>query len=200
MRLFYVILVAVIVLIAYIMIGGRARAEYFITYNPGGHIADFQKELASIEQSGERVRIEGECDSACTMILKLSPDRMCVGPWARFGFHTAFGVRKDGRHIFSPQGTQLLLNTYPPRVLEWIRDQGGLREKLIYLEGDDLHRLLPDCPKLPALVTTEAFREARLAYVTISPSAVRYQRTVPVPLPRKRPSIERMSFNAHTLY
>ncbi|GHC58778.1 hypothetical protein [Neogemmobacter tilapiae] len=64
-----------------------ARAEVVVVSNdPGGNVLQYQarrRELAKAEQ----VRIQGYCNSACTIFTTLP--NVCVGPKATFGFHGA---------------------------------------------------------------------------------------------------------------
>jgi hypothetical protein len=64
-----------------------ARAETVVVRNDyGGNVLAYQarwKELAE----ADLVRIEGRCDSACTMFISLP--NVCIGRGALFGFHGA---------------------------------------------------------------------------------------------------------------
>lgn len=53
----------------------------------GGSIPDHQALVRWADRSGCEVRIEGDCASACTMLLEVG----CVAPGARLGFHRAKG-------------------------------------------------------------------------------------------------------------
>ena len=56
----------------------------------GGIVADFARRIADYRRHHVRVRIMGECASACTLVTSLRPDRVCIGPQAVLEFHQAF--------------------------------------------------------------------------------------------------------------
>jgi hypothetical protein len=58
-----------------------------IAVHMGGSIPDHQALVRWVERSGCEIRIEGDCASACTMLLQVG----CVAPGARLGFHRARG-------------------------------------------------------------------------------------------------------------
>ena len=95
-------------------------------------------DFASI-RAGETVRIDGNCLSACTLVLGYVPrHRICTTSEARFGFHAAWMPDDDGRPITSPKGTKALMNKYPPDVVRHIRKRGGLNTKMFFVSGSAL--------------------------------------------------------------
>ena len=117
-----------------------------IAEDRGGQIGHYLQAFAMLRSSGERVVIDGNCLSACTLVLGLIPrSRICATPRARFGFHAAWMPDIDGRPVTSPMGTQALWNIYPVPVRHWINRHGGLSRKMIYLEGRELSRIVPSC-------------------------------------------------------
>ena len=85
-----------------------------IAEDRGGQIGHYLQTFAALRSSGEHVVIDGNCLSACTLVLGLIPrDRICATPRARFGFHAAWMPDDDGRPVTSPMGTQALWNIYP---------------------------------------------------------------------------------------
>ena len=69
----------------------------------------FAQFLAVIQQynaSGERFRIDGHCQSACTMFLSIR--NVCIAPGATLLFHAGGSMQKG---IISPSTTQQMLNT-----------------------------------------------------------------------------------------
>ena len=105
-----------------------------IAEDRGGQIGQYLQSFAAVRESGERVVIDGNCLSACTLVLGLVPnDRICATPRARFGFHAAWMPDPNGRPVTSPMGTQALWNIYPVSVRHWISRHGGLSRK------NDLH-------------------------------------------------------------
>ena len=139
-----------------------ASATMLISGDRGGQIGHYLKAFASVRSSGERVVIDGNCLSACTLVLGLVPrSRVCATSRARFGFHAAWMPDRDGRPVTSPMGTQALWKIYPLYVRRWISRHGGLSRKMIYLQGSELTGLLPSCGADAARV--QARSDRRLA-------------------------------------
>ena len=123
-----------------------ASATMRISSDRGGQIGHYLQAFAMLRSSGEHVVIDGDCLSACTLVLGLVPkNRICATPRARFGFHAAWMPDQDGHPVTSPMGTQALWNLYPGSVRSWISQHGGLSRKMIYLEGSALGGIVASC-------------------------------------------------------
>ena len=123
-----------------------ASATMLIAGDRGGQIGRYLQTFAQVRSSGERVVIDGNCLSACTLVLGLVPrSRVCATSRARFGFHAAWMPDSDGHPVTSPMGTQALWNIYPSNVRHWISRNGGLSRKMIYLQGRDLDGIVASC-------------------------------------------------------
>jgi hypothetical protein len=117
-----------------------------ISEDRGGQIGAYLQTFTNVRDTGERVVIDGNCLSACTILLGVVPrDRICATPRARLGFHAAWMPDESGRPVTSPLGTQALWNIYPPHVRRLINRHGGLTRKMIYIEGRELATLVPTC-------------------------------------------------------
>jgi hypothetical protein len=67
-------------------VAGAALADYRIRNDYGGFIHKYKLKYAAIRDRGERVIIDGVCNSACTLVLGIVPlNRICVTP-ARLTF------------------------------------------------------------------------------------------------------------------
>ncbi len=122
-----------------------------IAEDRGGQIGHYLQAFAMLRSSGENVVIDGNCLSACTLVLGLIPrSRICATPRARFGFHAAWMPDADGAPVTSQLGTQALWNIYPTDVRRWINRNGGLSRKMIYLQGKAVHSLVSECGSKPA--------------------------------------------------
>jgi hypothetical protein len=123
-----------------------ARADVRIAEDRGGQIGRYLQTFASLRSSGERVVIDGNCLSACTLILGVIPrDHICATPRARFGFHAAWMPDEDGQPVTSRMGTQALWDVYPASVRRWIHRHGGLTRHMIFLQGSALHGIVASC-------------------------------------------------------
>ncbi|HWK95266.1 MAG TPA: hypothetical protein VNR39_07570 [Pseudolabrys sp.] len=123
-----------------------ASATMRIAEDRGGQIGHYLQAFAMLRSSGENVMIDGNCLSACTLVLGLIPRaRICATSRARFGFHAAWMPDADGAPVTSKLGTEALWNIYPSDVRRWINRNGGLSRKMIYLQGHAVHALVPEC-------------------------------------------------------
>jgi hypothetical protein len=123
-----------------------ASATMRIAEDRGGQIGHYLEAFATVRSSGENVVIDGNCLSACTLVLGLIPrSRICATSRARLGFHAAWMPDSDGRPVTSVMGTQALWNIYPGSVRHWISRHGGLSRRMIYLQGRELSRIVPRC-------------------------------------------------------
>ncbi|MGA7807469.1 MAG: hypothetical protein WCB02_22940 [Bradyrhizobium sp.] len=82
--------------------------------------AVFAQFLAVIQQynaSGERFRIDGHCQSACTMFLSIR--NVCIAPGATLLFHAGGSMQKG---IINPSVTQQMLSTYNAALRQYVTD------------------------------------------------------------------------------
>ena len=118
-------------------------ADVVINDDHGGYVEGYRAHYSSVRSSGERVVIDGDCMSACTLVLALvPPDRVCVTRRALFGFH-AVRYRYLSGDVITASGTDRLIRSYPSKLQNWITRNGGLRDDLILLTGSELLRMYP---------------------------------------------------------
>lgn len=123
-----------------------AFATVRISGDRGGQIGPYLARYHALQQSGERVEIDGLCASACTMLLGIIPrDRICVTPRAVLEFHSAWDPTPLGGQSMSDAGNRILWSHYPARIRKWIRRHGGLQSQIIYLRGPELSAMYPVC-------------------------------------------------------
>ena len=129
---------------------GAARADIRITRDHGGLVDDYKAKYARIRTKGERVVIDGTCNSACTLLLGIVPlNRVCVTPRASLGFHQAYFDKRwtAGVRITSISGTDALMSVYPTSVKRWIARHGGLTPQMKHLKnGAELWAIVDPCP------------------------------------------------------
>ena len=66
-----------------LLAGTPAHADYRITRDHGGLVDDYKAKYGLIRDRGERVVIDGICNSACTLVLGIVPlNRICATPRA----------------------------------------------------------------------------------------------------------------------
>jgi hypothetical protein len=125
----------------------QAKSEVLIKNDGGGDIPQYIAKYLYLQLSGERVVIDGDCLSACTLALGLlAPDRRCFTSKARLGFHAAYEESGTFR-IRNPLGTDVFWLVYPLEIRRWISGHGGLASRMIYLEGKELAAMYPPCSR-----------------------------------------------------
>jgi hypothetical protein len=156
-----------------------ASATMRIAEDRGGQIGHYLQAFALLRSTGERVIIDGNCLSACTLVLGMIPNNhLCVTERARFGFHAAWMPGSDGEPVTSPMGTRALWNIYPPSVRYWIVRHGGLSRHMIFLQGRDLKHIVRSCSAVTrhARVRSHHRYRARRTYRYIAGNAASYRR------------------------
>jgi hypothetical protein len=130
--------------------GSASAADYRITRDYGGVVDEYKSKYAAIRDRGDRVVIDGPCDSACTLVLGIVPlDRICVTPRARLGFHMAYYEQPaaDGTKVLSHEGTADVMSYYPETVKQWLSRHGGLSSEMKKIKnGPELWAIVNPCP------------------------------------------------------
>jgi len=139
--------IASLLVIAFI---STASAQFNIGDDRGGQIGVYLIKYAALRESGQDVKIDGNCVSACTLILGTVPsDRVCVTSKANLGFHAAWKPDDNGFHMPSPLGTQALRDHYPAWVNRWIDHHGGLTPHMIHMPFATLQQHFRVCGAPP---------------------------------------------------
>jgi hypothetical protein len=132
-------------------VSGAALADYRIRNDYGGFIHKYKLKYAAIRDRGERVIIDGACNSACTLVLGIVPlNRICVTPRASLGFHTAYFDRSYtfGIKLTSYWDTADMLAYYPEKVKKWLHRHGGLTPDVKTMKnGPELWAIIHPCGK-----------------------------------------------------
>ena len=129
---------------------GAATADYRICKDYGGFIHEYKLKYAAIRDRGERVIIDGVCNSACTLVLGIVPlNRVCVTPRASLGFHMAYYDKATtfGVKVTSYEGTAELMSYYPTTVKDWLDRHGGIAPDMKKVKnGPELWAIVDPCP------------------------------------------------------
>lgn len=89
--------------------------------DPGGDIYEYSMKYRNWKANELIVRLEGECASACTLLLGYVPrENVCATPKAVMAFHSASHATGD----YSLAGTLLLWSAYPHDVQQMLRARG----------------------------------------------------------------------------
>jgi len=141
-----------------------ASATMVISEDRGGQIGQYLQAFATLRSSGENVVIDGNCFSACTLVLGLVPrERICATTRARLGFHAAWMPDEQGRPVTSPMGTQALWTIYPNKVRSWISRNGGLSRKMLFMQGADLRGVVASCGETRTAGTKDKLKSRTVA-------------------------------------
>src|SRR6266852_6411610 len=100
----------------------------------GGPLGRYLRMFAAMRDSGERVIIDGNCFSACTLVTIIPRERICITQRAVLGFHAGWVDGQTGQRVISAEGTRLLYQLYPQTIRRWIVGHGGLGARTIVLK------------------------------------------------------------------
>jgi len=112
-------------------IGPQINMPYFasvdlpgknLTIDPGGSVVERMRTIELLRENNAKVRIDGLCISACTMLLSLPG--ACVAPYTTLGFHSA----SEGLGRMSPFGNAIIKSFYPPKVQQWVDETKALED------------------------------------------------------------------------
>jgi hypothetical protein len=105
----------VVAAIALLLAGGPTFAAGTTTgFEMGGNYRRFDPVVSQYNQSGELFRIDGHCQSSCTLFLAIR--NVCISRSATLLFHSAH----DGSGVASPARTEHMLAAYNPRLREYL--------------------------------------------------------------------------------
>jgi hypothetical protein len=122
-----------------------SSADTRIRDDMGGSLGKYLLKFTAIRDSGERVIIDGNCFSACTLVTIIPKERICITQRAVLGFHAGWVDDQMGRRVITAEGTRLLYQLYPPTIRSWIANHGGLGDRTIVLKGRELAAFYPFC-------------------------------------------------------
>ncbi|HWW48236.1 MAG TPA: hypothetical protein VNZ94_10400 [Xanthobacteraceae bacterium] len=125
---------------------GVSNAAIRISNDKGGRIGAYLDRFEAIKRSGDTVIIDGLCASACTLVLGTVPQgRICVTPRAKLGFHAAWNPGPNGTPVVNPEATRIMHSMYPAHIRQWIVRNGGLKSRMIFLNGRALSTMYRPC-------------------------------------------------------
>jgi hypothetical protein len=113
-----------------------AQGPLVITNDPGGVVGLRAARVATL---GDReVRIEGRCESACTMYL--AAENVCVTPDARLGFHgpSFFGIPLPAGDF--EYWSRVIASHYPDTLSDWFMRTGRHSQAMQTISGADMVR------------------------------------------------------------
>lgn len=99
---------------------------YTIRHDRGGSVASYLQRVQRLDRQDRAVAFDGRCDSACTLFLGLQSSKVCITPRGKFGFHLPYGSSAIANRV----AANLLINSYPYWVRDWLNKRGGLSVEL----------------------------------------------------------------------
>jgi hypothetical protein len=112
-------------------------------YGNGGWFARYDPIVAQHNASGELFRIQGHCQSACTLFLGIR--NVCIEPSARLLFHAGHNRNKT----ITAKATNHLLQAYNVRLRRYLVAGGHMRTLSFHtISGADMIRKFGyrECP------------------------------------------------------
>ena len=124
--------ISLTVALALVGVSSSAFAESSSRYSGGGNVYEFKAEFDQIARSGEQVRIDGHCQSACTMLLGYR--NACVTRGATLLFHAgASHGELDSRK------TSIMLNHYNGKLRAYLKSNGAMETRsFTSISGSDM--------------------------------------------------------------
>jgi hypothetical protein len=105
-----------------------------VGYEMGGPYARFEPVVDQYNRSGELFRIDGHCQSSCTLFLGIR--NVCIGPGAEFFFHSPH----DNLRNPSPYYLKLFLPHYNGRLRAYLLAHHALEkvDPFYPISGNDM--------------------------------------------------------------
>jgi hypothetical protein len=110
----------------------------------GGYFTRYDPIVARYNRSGELFRIEGRCQSACTLFLAIR--NVCIERTASLGFHGGHG----GKGEISVSSTAHMRAAYKQHLRHYLDEHHGMEKRDYFtISGQDMIEKLGyrECPK-----------------------------------------------------
>lgn len=119
-----------------------AQALVIIKQDNGGVIRDYLQYYQTIRASGDEIRLDGGCYSACTIFTSVLPAwQVCYTDNAELGFHSA---RWSIDNSYAGPATMEMFEAYPPKLQKMLKEKGWWGQEhpeLVIIKGDELRAL-----------------------------------------------------------
>lgn len=148
MRLFAAVLVLAL------SVPAASHAETIVVGDDmGGDVGLYEIRLGVYRSLGIKVRIDGACASACTILTRLPANQVCATDRGRLLFHRirpAGGAAVAAGRVDAENAR--LLRSYPVEIRAWIESHGGLTDRLLDMPPQALANAIGRCPSDTATV------------------------------------------------
>jgi hypothetical protein len=113
----------------------------------GGDLGFYEVRLGVYEALGIKVRIDGVCASACTILTRLPRNQICATERAELRFHKIRPAKPD---IVTADRLRTenarLLTLYPAGIRAWIASHGGLSDEILAMPAHAVSHNIGRCP------------------------------------------------------
>jgi hypothetical protein len=139
----------VIVMLALLIPSASSAESVTIRQDNGGDLGFYEVRLGVYEALGIKVRIDGVCASACTILTRLPSHQICATERAELRFHKIRPARADSipADVLRTENARLL-TLYPSGIRNWIATHGGLTDAILAMPSHavahNIGRCLPD--------------------------------------------------------
>jgi hypothetical protein len=124
----------------------------------GGDLGLYEVRLGVYRSLGIKIRIDGACASACTILTQLPASQICATKRGRLLLHRirpASGVAVDSSRI--DDENVRLLSSYPEKIRTWIENHGGLTDRLLDMPPQALANAIGPCSTDAATVAVQTW-------------------------------------------
>lgn len=94
-----------------------------IERSTGGGVFKTVQHFDRINKEGSRIRVTGDCMSACTLVLAMARN-VCYAPTSRFIFHAAYNSRTGER---DEAISMAMVRAMPPRLATWLLKNDAIK-------------------------------------------------------------------------
>ena len=147
-----------------LLVPGSGNAETITIRNDiGGDLGFYEVRLGVYESLGIKVRIDGICASACTILTRLPSNLICATERAELRFHKIRPVSTATVSQASvDRENSRLLALYPAEIQSWIGTHGGLTDEILAMHPRAIaHYLRPCLPDAGSVIANTGYQTAR---------------------------------------
>jgi hypothetical protein len=115
-----------------------------ISADQGGDINRYERKYFAAANDNIRWVVDGQCNSACTMVL--GTGRVCATPRAQFGFHAGYAYYALFFKVVVPQFTYQMYRHYPHDVKDWVDRRHAMNQlTMTLMRQPEVSTYVPSC-------------------------------------------------------
>jgi len=134
------------ILLALLMPAAGQAETITIRNDPGGDLGFYEVRLGVYRELGIKVRLDGICASACTILTRLPRHQICATERAELRFHKIRSANADTvTQAMLAHENDRLMALYPAGIRAWIHARGGLSATMLAMPADAVTRTMARC-------------------------------------------------------